>query len=70
MHGEWFNAPLPVIRKAAEIAARVLPITAKARAKYEALCASYPGSTRSREFRVKAAQISRELFDADDITLN
>lgn len=69
LHGEWFSAPLPVIRKAAEMASRILPLTAAAQAKFVALCEANPGATRKKEFRVKAAEIRREIFDAEDIQM-
>ena len=42
VHGKWFSAPLPVIRKAAEVAARQ-SLTPTAMEKFSALCAKHPG---------------------------
>jgi len=65
VHGEWFSAPLPVIRKAAEVAARQ-SLTPTAMEKFSALCAKHPGRDHPVS-TVKAVTVATYLFDAPDL---
>src|SRR5271165_478308 len=65
VHGEWFSAPLPVIRKAAEVAARQ-SLTSTAMEKFSALCAKHPGRDHPVS-TVKAVTVATYLFDAPDL---
>jgi len=65
VHGEWFTAPLPVIRKAADMALRQMR-TPESMEKFKALCALHPGRERSST-NVRNVAVDADLFDAEDI---
>lgn len=65
VHGEWFTAPIPVIRKAAEMALRQTR-TPEAMEKFKSLCAQHPGRDRSPQ-TVRNVMVDADLFDAEDI---